>query len=188
MHLSASIFYSCGCQPNTREGWGKGSKVGRVSNVFDVRHRVIRIEREEADHCLAKQRACLRIINQSPRLSASADNNENGVTWCVKHRSIRLSSFKKETRSCNPARINLSHRPFPLRKSNVIFIRFEAGKRKIFFYVSRYIRNRRQIFDELRVYQTCFCTLRVYIYTLLRNSNWHASARYGYATRMQTKR
>lgn len=35
---------------------------------LDVGHRVIRIEREEADHCLAKQRAP-RIINQSETFS-----------------------------------------------------------------------------------------------------------------------
>lgn len=38
---------------------------------LDVGHRVIRIEREEADHCLAKQRAGLLVSSINPRLSAS---------------------------------------------------------------------------------------------------------------------
>lgn len=59
------------------------------------------------------------------------DNNENGVTWCVKHRSIRLSILlleKKKTRFCNLAY------PIAFHLESETWFLFDS-RRKIFFRV-----------------------------------------------------
>lgn len=102
------------------------------------------------------------------------DNNENGVTWCVKHRSIRLSILlleKKKLAFAISLILSLS------RKRNVIFIRFEEEN-----FLSRIWND----ILESNIWRTsCLPNLRCVHAALLRNSNWHA--RYGYATWMQTK-
>lgn len=123
-HLSASIFYSR--QPNG----GRDRRSAAFRNAFSPRRpssRPIRIEGEEADHCLAKQRAGLLVSSINPRLSAS-----DGQQWerrlVMRETSIHPtldSSFKKKKKII-PHNIRRTLF-FPL-KWNVIFYSIRGGK------------------------------------------------------------
>lgn len=113
-----------------------------------------------------------RIINQSETFSLGRTTMRMASrdAWNIDPSD---SSFRKKKNSLLQSR--LSYR-FPLRKRNVIFIRFEEEN-----FLSRIWND----ILESNIWRTsCLPNLRC-VHALLRNSNWHA--RYGYATWMQTK-
>lgn len=115
----------------------------RLSNASMRRHRVIR---KGADHCLAKRRPTDPSYHQSTRLSASTDNNENGVTWCVK-RSILDSSFLKKD-------------PLSLSTRKVVIFYSISKLRKFSRTVERYIRTK---YLTKFMFTKHVSTLRVYV-------------------------
>lgn len=119
----------------------------RLSNASMRRHRVIR---KGADHCLAKRRPTDPSYHQSTRLSASTDNNENGVTWCVK-RSILDSSFLKK----DPFLI-----AFYSESRNVVIFYSISKLRKFSRTVERYIRTK---YLTKFMFTKHVSTLRVYV-------------------------
>lgn len=159
-HLSASIFYSR--QPNG----GRDRRSAAFRNAFSPRRpssRPIRIEGEEADHCLAKQRAGLLVSSINPRLSAS-----DGQQWerrlVMRETSIHPtldSSFKKKK---IPPNIGIPPYPFHLET----WFLFDS-RRKIFF-CERCIRIVVKYLTNFMFTKSCFHAM-LYI---LRNLNWHA--------------
>lgn len=168
MHLSASRpYFIHAAVGRTREEEGGIEGRGRLSNASMRRHRVIRIGKEAIIvlQNSGQQRSLVSSINETFSLDGQQWEWRHVMRETIDPSTPRFFLFKKGS---------LSYRFLSWKV--VIFYFYSISKlRKFSRTVERYIRTSSNIWRSS-------CLLNMFLrcaYTLLRNSNWHALARYG---------